>query len=553
MGFLVPILLAVGTLFLGELEGGASTRQPWLVASLMIVPYLHSGLRHRLALAGKLRQAALLSRLAPFLPVLLQAFAVTVLGWMESVETWFDVELSLLAWPRIELLLALAPFVFYSLTSIDADSRASRSSPSHSRQVRNFQARMFLTGLGPIVLYLGLAAALGSWEFLRVGVEEVSLWSLLFTALLAAVFITLLPFFLRWTWETEVLEGGPEAEVLRRVAELANFRCRELLVWKTGNLMANAAIVGLIPRTRRVFFTDALLSQLGPRQLAAVFAHEIGHAKRGHVLIFFLSALAFFGCVDGLLVALQFEQEWMELATLIGSLGLWLLGFGWLSRRIELEADLYCLQLLGDGIGITSALQSVSPASHSKSGWRHFSTGERIEFLGRAAADPRVGRRLRRGLRGVALGALIVLGAVGSWRLNALADAYPQERTLVDLRLGAFEEALTRAAQRTEIPETEQAQGIASLLELIGSHDWPSGDREVVMGRCQELAREALAGSSTETAIGWLSLASLTGDPQAGAAALHLQEHLDGAQAGGPPGEEVGPWLTALERHLEGA
>ena len=58
--------------------------------------------------------------------------------------------------------------------------------------------------------------------------------------------------------------------------------------------MANAAIVGFLPGHRTVLFSDSLLAGLPPRELAAVFAHEIGHARRHHVLVFGAWTLVFF-------------------------------------------------------------------------------------------------------------------------------------------------------------------------------------------------------------------------------------------------------------------
>ena len=548
MGFLVPILLAIGSLALDELGNTPSLRAPWAVFAMLLVPYLHARLRHRAALAGAFRRAAWLSRVERLLPVAMQYVAIGIFGWMRSLEAWFGTDLSILSWPEPAILLALLPYALYTLAAIDAETRMSGGSHGVRRHMRAFQLRMFLAGLAPILCYLLAASFIGRWDYLRIAVEEVSLWSLLFTVLLASSFVLLLPLVLKWTWETDRLSSGPQFDLLSRVAQLARFRCRELLVWKTGNLMSNAAIVGLFPSSRRVFFTDALLRQMGPRQLAAVFAHEIGHAKRYHVLIFLVWALAFFGLLDGLLTWAAFDDEALELSLLGAGLLLWLLSFGWLSRRVELDADLYCLELLRDGIGITSALQAVSPSDHSRSGWRHFSTRERVDFLGRASADPAVGRRLRRRLRVVALIGFLTLAGAGGWRLWTFAEAFPAERTLMDLRLGHFEGAARRlpgwAPGADE--QDEKASAIQDLVRLAQSGEL--GDfhsRPEAAERCAEEARGALEADHAEAALGWLRLAELAGDHEAGRAAEALQGGLTGEPF---HAADLGVWREPLEQ-----
>ena len=42
-------------------------------------------------------------------------------------------------------------------------------------------------------------------------------------------------------------------------------------------------IAGLIPAVRYVIFTDRILEEMPPDELDAVFGHEVGHAKHGHI------------------------------------------------------------------------------------------------------------------------------------------------------------------------------------------------------------------------------------------------------------------------------
>ncbi|MFT7486658.1 MAG: Zn-dependent protease with chaperone function [Candidatus Paceibacteria bacterium] len=539
MGYLLPILVALGSL---ALEDFSSVSFPWAVPSLLVVPYAAAFLSRRQELAGRFRAAGLIDRVSRILPTLMQYLAVGVLGWMESLELWLSTDISLFVWPKPSLLLAIAPFVGYTLATIDAEGRWGGLPPGPMKVMRGFQTRMFLSGLGPMVAYVLLASLVGVNDLLRLGIQEVSLWSFGFSLLVGMGFITLMPLLLRWTWDTETLTSGPEFELMTRVAQMAKFRCREVLVWRTGNMMANAAIVGLFPAGRRVFLTDALLAQSGPRQLAAVYAHEIGHAKRGHVFLFLVCSLAFFLGFDLLLEWFAVEQEWIASTALVVAAGAWMLGFGWLSRRIELDADLFSLELLRDGIGITSALQMIGGAPNRHS-WRHFSPQARIDFLESVLQNRELGRSLRRRLRVIFLVGAAVLGVSGAVRLRSVAGDYPLERAVVDLRLGHY----TQAANRLESIVSADAEDLRELAclaeeESLGDMDSPEQALASVTG----LATKAFEVRDLDRATGWLALASYLGDREAGSAARWLMEPDDKSAP-----TDLGPWQASIEEVLE--
>ena len=110
--------------------------------------------------------------------------------------------------------------------------------------------------------------------------------------------------------------------------------------------------------------------------MAAVYAHEIGHAKRHHVAVFLAWALTFFmaGDLAAGWIAPGPGDQWLGTGILVGSLIVWALCFGWFSRRCELEADLFSLELLGDPEAMISALERVGGKLRDVAGWRHFST-----------------------------------------------------------------------------------------------------------------------------------------------------------------------------------
>ncbi len=509
MGQLISILLAVGSLALGDLGLSGGLRLPLAVPFLLLFPYALAAAQHRQGLRGRFRSAATLGRLCILSPVLSQYAAVGLLGWQESVEGWLGADVSVLEWPGLGALLALAPFVLFSVAAIDAEARVSSRISQVRGHIRSFQLRMLGSGLAPIVIYLLVAALLGRSESLRIHVEEVALANAAFTGVMLVSFLFLLPFLLEHAWDTEPLAAGPQRELLEHVAARAEFRCKELVVWRTGGLVANAAIVGVTPGSRRVFFSDALLARLGPRELAAVFAHEMGHARRHHVPLFVAWALAFFAGLDLLVQELDPEAGALGLGLFVGGLGLWLVAFGWLSRRVELEADLFALELLQDGEGLVLALDSVAPGRPAKSGWRHFSSAQRIGFLRSAGAAPRLGRRLRRRLCAARWLGALVLALVLSFQGSRFLGSLDADQARASLRLGRYATAAAQLAEVEAAPED-----LVALVALSSSEyprDFPS--RAEAAQACRDRAL-ALAPDADSTQ-GWWLLAALAGDREA--------------------------------------
>ena len=153
------------------------------------------------------------------------------------------------------------------------------------------------------------------------------------------------------------MPAGPVRERLDAASRRLHFRCTDYLLWPTHGAVANAMIVGILPKIRYVVFTDRLLEELPLDEVEAVFGHEVGHAKHGHIpyyagflvlSITVLSALM-------LLLAGRLESEGVELPTwaegwialppfLLAAVYVFLV-FGFLSRRCERQADVLWLQV----------------------------------------------------------------------------------------------------------------------------------------------------------------------------------------------------------------
>jgi STE24 endopeptidase len=114
--------------------------------------------------------------------------------------------------------------------------------------------------------------------------------------------------------------------------------------------MINAAVMGITGRLRYVLLSDALLASMTPRQVEAVFAHEAGHVRHHHIPHFLMFALAAWVIIAALMEGLAMVAfrspdvvsiEVIQAAGIIGTLVVWGVGFGWVSRRFERQADLF--------------------------------------------------------------------------------------------------------------------------------------------------------------------------------------------------------------------
>jgi hypothetical protein len=208
-------------------------------------------------------------------------------------------------------------------------------------------------------------------------------------------------------------------------------------------------------------FSDLLLSQLPPRELLAVFAHEIGHVAKHHVVVFVAWSMAFFIGADLAAVWLAVDDQWLALAVLAATVAGWYLAFGWFSRRSELDADLHSIAVTGDVDAMVSALEIVGgPHSRAQKSWRHFSTARRVEFLRDVQRDASIGTRLQRKLRrigavGVVLGGLAI--AAEAWTLSR---SYREDEVRVLLALDASADAVA-ALRRVDDPDAELARLVA--------------------------------------------------------------------------------------------
>ena len=169
----------------------------------------------------------------------------------------------------------------------------------------------------------------------------------------AAIVFLLAPEVLRRVLQTEPLPPGPLRRRLEELCHRTGMRYRQILLWRTQNNMGNAAVMGFIPQVRYVLLSDLLLETMTDEQIEAVFAHEIGHVVHRHmawyVVFFIILGMLFAGPGQALadqLDAWGLPEQFIGALGMMGFVGGMLLGFGFLSRRCERQADVYAARTM---------------------------------------------------------------------------------------------------------------------------------------------------------------------------------------------------------------
>ena len=213
-----------------------------------------------------------------------------------------------------------------------------------------------------------------------------------------------------------------------------------MLLWGTHGGVVNAAVLGIVPRMRYILLTDGLIEQLPAEQVEAVMAHEVAHVRRHHMPWMVVIGLATLGicaaAVDGMAWLIEWafmpsEYWWSHTAQfgVVVALGPWALVFGYISRRLERQADTFAVQhmsvthpdpqappntitehavnAMSSALQNVAVLNQVAPARPS---WRHGSILWRIGYLQSLVGAPLNACSIDREIRRICAATVMLLG-----------------------------------------------------------------------------------------------------------------------------------------------
>ena len=224
--------------------------------------------------------------------------------------------------------------------------------------------------------------------------------------------LILFPPMVRRLWNCTPFPEGPLLTHLQDFFKKQHFSAR-IFIWPLfEGRVITAGVMGIIPGLRYVMITPALLEHLSLDELDAVMAHEIGHIKKKHMLLYLLIILGFSVLATFILEPFTFfllSRDWYyallgvtgltieNLLTVMMSTVILLLMvlyfrflFGFFIRNFERQADLHVFDTIGNSHSIISAFEKIailSGNSRDLPSWHHFGIGQRIEYLEKCETD----------------------------------------------------------------------------------------------------------------------------------------------------------------------
>src|SRR6266850_772379 len=188
----------------------------------------------------------------------------------------------------------------------------------------------------------------------------------------AVVVYLLSPFLLIWLFNARPLQASPLRQRLEAICQRCGLRYRNIMLWQTDFSMANAAVIGLLPGWRYVLLSDRLLETMTDREIEAVFAHELGHIVHNHMMWFvvFFAILVFASLGPGQLLERWLDHrlpQWLIASYALGVIwmgivtGATIILLGYLSRRLERQADVFAARMMEVNWGWPTAQPTEAP------------------------------------------------------------------------------------------------------------------------------------------------------------------------------------------------
>ena len=259
------------------------------------------------------------------------------------------------------------------------------------------------------------------------------------------------PPLVRRLWSCTPFPKGELLDHLQRFFKKQRFSAK-IFIWPLfEGRVITAGVMGIIPGLRYVMITPALLENLSLEELDAVMAHEIGHIKKKHMLLylliisgfsilagFFLEPFTFFLLSRNSFYALLgftglTAENMLTTALAITVLGLMTLYFrylfGYFIRNFERQADLHVFKAIGSSHAIIAAFEKIAILSgntRDEPSWHHFGIGQRVDYLEKCEAEPSWIQRHNRKVWLSLLAYILVIGFAASGQSLLPTESWKQ-------------------------------------------------------------------------------------------------------------------------------
>jgi len=216
----------------------------------------------------------------------------------------------------------------------------------------------------------------------------------------ALTVFVLAPLLITRIWRTRRLEPGSLRTDLEDICGSLKLKYRDILVWESEGVIANAAVMGLIAPVRFILVSDGIVDRLERHQIRAVFAHEGGHITAHHLPYLMMMAVAIMSLCGSAAELIAILADLGEPAAMLLMLALVFaaggLVFGAISRQFERQSDVIGAwasapppdgspRITEDGAAIFAGsleqiarLNGIDP---HKRNWRHGSIASRVSYI----------------------------------------------------------------------------------------------------------------------------------------------------------------------------
>lgn len=349
-------------------------------------------------------------------------FIVGVVKWQNVVRANWQLD----HWPLLDEAVILAPIVFALIASWAVFYEIQRAIPSSNAtkwfdrlryvalHVRVYVAMVLI----PLAVMILLKDLSGNFEAMT-GPSAAIAATISIIGLLAVF-----PFAMLFVWRHKKLEDSETRTEIFDICRRNRMNVFDIRIWNTGNQVVNAVVAGSIPKLRILMISDGLLSSFPRNEVAAIVRHEAGHVRLGHLQIrilfvllpifAMLGASVFTGAVPSSvwetasLASGQFDLQTLgKLLGITAYLAYVMLIVGWLSKKMEFEADLFAIGAFDANVSEMSSIepskepvnlaQSMvdallrfaqdNPDQYEKRSLTHPSIRQRIDMIARAAAN----------------------------------------------------------------------------------------------------------------------------------------------------------------------
>lgn len=321
--------------------------------------------------------------------------------------------------------------------------------PTLGEYLRNNIRTHVLFTLGPALAIFGIidVVLLG---LRRAGIPPDSPWEGAVSS--SAVLLGLLasPIMLARILPSQRLPASPLRARLEAFCRRRRLRFADIRLWHTHGMVANAAVMGILPPVRYLVVSDLIIESMPDDEIEAIFAHEAGHVVHHHLFWLALTLLTYTHGMTMLGTLIMPHLHFLSgigdlpqglLSLLIGMPLLWLV-FGLVSRQFERQADVFSARIMqqrhdlpsddlappsrrmrdtkvgqegaavtADALAHIALLNDIDPASGVWRNWLHGSINSRMRFVHWLSEEP--GRTARFDRRLYQLRTIIALLAAG--------------------------------------------------------------------------------------------------------------------------------------------